>query len=126
MSDTQVVFEYYPESGGYQELQNTRVMLGCMYRCFCNWGLASGALVTQPKVPSYLQAPCPITRWESNMTWEIDIDVVDDFHGVREPSSPLAPGEQPFVEIAGRYSPPYRPSIDLGLQSSLLFETMWL
>ena len=46
-------------------------MLACSYRCFCNLGLAPDAV--QPRYGPFAET------WESDQTYELQLDVVDDY-----------------------------------------------
>ena len=48
-----------------------RIMTACSYRCFCNYGVAPGG--PQPKYGDFAET------WESDETYELQLDVVDDF-----------------------------------------------
>lgn len=50
---------------------NPRVMLACSYRCFCNYGLTFNHV--QPRYGDYAE------EWESDQTYELQLDVVDDY-----------------------------------------------
>ncbi|CAF9943221.1 MAG: hypothetical protein ALECFALPRED_010853 [Alectoria fallacina] len=67
----QVVFDLSAAAQINPVLANPRVVLGCSYRCFCNYSLASYAV--QPKA-------VPNTNiWKSDQTYELHVEIVDDF-----------------------------------------------
>lgn len=70
-------------------LRQPRIMLGCMYRCFCSYGLQDPSI--QPYGAHYffnqLNQPFP-----TKYTYEVQIDVVDDFD---------VPGNQHMVKDVG-------------------------
>ncbi|MCJ1278707.1 hypothetical protein MMC21_006524 [Puttea exsequens] len=53
-------------------LQTPRVLLGCYYKCFCNYGVDDRSV--QPKTTRATPG-----LFASRRTWEVKIDVVDDF-----------------------------------------------
>lgn len=67
----QVVFDLSAAAQINPVLANPRIMLGCSYRCFCNYNLGPNA--AQPKA-------VPNTNvWESDQTYELQVEIVDDF-----------------------------------------------
>lgn len=58
---------------GNPVLSNPRVMLGCHYHSFCNERLPN--INVQPKFGASAQRQ----QWQSDQTYEIQIDMVDDF-----------------------------------------------
>lgn len=67
----QVVFDLSAAAQINPVLANPRIMLGCSYRCFCNYNLGPNA--AQPRA-------VPNTNvWESDQTYELQVEIVDDF-----------------------------------------------
>lgn len=76
----EVVFDDSPEAQINTQLASPRILLGCRYRCFCNHGIPVEDRATQPK-PSEHQTALQLVRGgrESFLTYEIRLDVQDDF-----------------------------------------------
>ena len=68
---SEVVFDLSVSAQINPVIANPRVMLACSYRCFCNYGLTTNAI--QPKYGDHAET------WESDETYEIQVEVVDDF-----------------------------------------------
>ena len=81
---SEVVFDLSVASQINPVVANPRVMLACSYRCFCNFGLAPDAI--QPRYGSYAET------WESDQTYELQLDVVDDYD---------VPWTENFAELPG-------------------------
>ena len=71
-----VAFDRSRAAEASPELQNERVLLSCLYRCYCNWGLTDVSI--QPKGiwkgPQFDAQPQASSR-----TYEISLDLNDDF-----------------------------------------------
>ena len=57
-------------------LTNPRVLLGCLYRCFCNVGINDVSI--QPQYRAEDGIP-PVLKTRSSYTYELQIDMPDDF-----------------------------------------------
>ena len=60
------------------QLQNSRFLLGCFYRCFCNHGLADTSVQPRTEQTSGPKLFDTLKR-RSQKTYELEIDVVNDF-----------------------------------------------
>lgn len=79
----QVVFDTSAGARVNAVLQNPRTMLGCYYRCFCNWNVQNTAI--QPVVYAHgggarLGVNGAPLRVRSRDTYEVKVDVIDDFN----------------------------------------------
>ena len=76
----EVVFDGSADAQISTELANPRILLGCRYRCFCNHIIPVENRNVQPK-PNENQAALRLLREgrESLLTYEIRLDVQDDF-----------------------------------------------
>ena len=70
-----VVFDQSPGARTNAVLSHPRVLLGCLLRCYCHVG--SSALTTQPLNTNF---DLEHNYQQSTATYEIKIDVVDDFN----------------------------------------------
>ena len=66
-----VAFDLSPGAQVNKQLATPRVLLGCFYRCFCNYGLHDTSV--QPKSTKANH------NTTSQSTYQVKIDVVDDF-----------------------------------------------
>ncbi|MCJ1273116.1 hypothetical protein MMC21_000905 [Puttea exsequens] len=69
-----VSFDSSTEAQVNKVLANKRVMAGCMYKCFCNHGLEDPSI--QP-LNSF--AGARMHSFPSVLTYELELDIVDDF-----------------------------------------------
>ena len=75
-----IAFDASPGAQANAQLQNPRVMLGCLYRCFCSNGveeLSLQGLSLQPK--TYRSTDILRREVDSELAYQVKIDVVDDF-----------------------------------------------
>lgn len=114
---SQVVFDLGVAAEINPVLANPRVMLACSYRCFCNYGL--GAYPVQPKTAPYANT------WESNQTYELQVDVIDDFDvvwtsnmGKTDPSSEV---DVPQISHAGTLGQTFVQVAEVQTMSQLAF-----
>ena len=74
----EIVFDYSDRAQVNPQLSNPRIHLGCRYRCFCNRNIPVERRTMQPK-PSENQTALGVLSKQSSHTYEIQLDIVDDF-----------------------------------------------
>ena len=70
----EVAFDMSPAAQANDQLQNPRVLLACIYRCFCNYRLQDTSIQPKSNWPSfrtYLQ--------QSRYSYELQLDINNDF-----------------------------------------------
>ena len=98
-----IAFDASPGAQANAQLQNPRVMLGCLYRCFCSNGveeLSLQRLSLQPKTyrsTDIFGIHTATPEVDSDTAYQVKIDVVDDFFVPQEqhmgpPQQPAHPG----------------------------------
>ena len=87
-------FDASPGAQANAQLQNPRVMLGCLYRCFCSNGVEELSL--QPKTyrsTGFSGRHITTLEVDSDTAYQVKIDVVDDFFVPQEQH--MGPPQQP-------------------------------
>ena len=94
-----IAFDASPDAQANAQLQNPRVMLGCLYRCFCSNGveeLSLQSLSLQPKTyrsTDGLGGYTATSEVSSDTAYQVTIDIVDDFFVPQEQH--MGPPQQP-------------------------------
>ena len=94
-----IAFDASPSAQANTQFQNPRVMLGCLYRCFCSNGveeLSLQSLSLQPKTyrsTNLFGIHTATPEVDSETAYQVTIDVVDDFFEPQEQH--MGPPQQP-------------------------------
>ena len=97
-----IAFDASPSAQENAQLQNPRVMLGCLYRCFCSNSveeLSLQDLSLQPK--TFRSTDILVRQTRSELAYQVKIDVVDDFFVPQEQHmGPPQQADHPGVLVA--------------------------